>query len=407
MKSISTSQAKRRGAIAPLMAVLMLPLLGMLAFSIDVGYIVLVQTDLQNAADAGALAGAERLQDLFVQYNLPMLTANQQQAILTQATTNVAPNSTTGAPGSPMYTAEQFAKYNKAGGVYISVPDSDVTFGYLDASGNYSTSSGKFPNSISVTTRRDDTANTPLSLFFGPVFNVSTENLTATARATIYAGDITTLKAVAGIDSHMMPVALDVNIWQNFYNTGKSPDGNTYYAANGLPELLVYPTDTNTPGSFGLVDVGPPANDTPAFRTWIDTGTTPNDISYLVKNNLLPVSMSNPQPWKVGPGLTSTLQDSFAGEMGKPNLIPLFTPASQTPYVAATGTGQNATYAIVGFAGVTVSSASGDGSNMNISVQPMGNIDVTSVITNPTPAGTSSSSFSTSPTTFISAKLTQ
>jgi hypothetical protein len=367
---------------------------------------VLVQTDLQNAADAAALAGAERLQELFVQYNSPGLTGAQQTAILTQATTNVAPNTSTGTPGSPMYTAEQFSNYNKAGGVYISVLDSDVTFGSLSATGSYTTSYTGCPNTISVTTRRDGNANTPLSLFFGPVFNVSSENMTATARATIYAGDITTLKVIQGIDAHILPVALDVNIWKNFYQTGKSPDGNIYYGPNGDPQLLVYPTDTNTPGSFGLIDVGPPQNNAPAFRNWIDDGETPNDIQYLLNNNLLPVSMSSPANWKVGPGLKSTLLTDFQGEIGKPNLIPLFTPSSQTPYVAAAGQGQNATYAVVGFAGVTISQATGNGNNMNISVQPAANIDATSVITNPTPAGTTQSSFTTSPTTFISAKLT-
>ena len=406
MKRIIQNKVRRPGAVAPLMALLMLPLLGMLAFSIDVGYIVLVQTDLQNAADAAALAGAERLQSLFVQYNNPGLTAAQQSAILTQATTNVAPNTTTGAPGSPMYTAEQFSNYNKAGGVYISVLDSDVTFGYLDGSGNYSTTYTSFPNTISVTTRRDTNANTPLSLFFGPVFNVSSENMTANARATIYAGDITSLQAIQGIDAHILPVALDVNIWKNFYQTGQSPDGTIYSGPNGYPELQVYPTDTNTPGSFGLVDVGPPQNNAPAFRNWIDTGETPNDITYLLSNNLLPVSMSSPAPWKVGPGMKSTLLTNFQSEIGNPNLIPLFTPASQSPYTAASGNGQGATYAIVGFAGITISEATGHGSNMNISVQPMANIDATTVFSNVAPAGTTQTSYSTSPTTFISAKLT-
>src|SRR6266404_7484624 len=145
---------RRHGAIAPLVAVLMLPLLGMLAFSVDVGYIVLVQTDLQNAADASALAGAERMQTLFVQYNTPGLTTAQKTTVLLQATTNVAPNSSTGAPGSPMYTAKQFSNYNKAGGVNISVPNSDVTFGMTDASGTFSSSYLAFPNTIVVTTRR-------------------------------------------------------------------------------------------------------------------------------------------------------------------------------------------------------------------------------------------------------------
>jgi Flp pilus assembly protein TadG len=383
----------------------MLPILGMCAFSIDIGYIILAQTDLQNAADAAALAGAERLQELYVDYTSPGLTNSQLSAILQTATTNVAPSGSV--PGSPMYTAEQYAKYNKAGGVYITVPDSDVTFGYLDANGSYSTTYVGFPNTISVTTRRDGTANTPLDLFFGPVFNKSTQSLTAIAQATIYAGDVTTLKKVTGVEAHILPVALDVNIWKTFYTSGASPDGLIHLADNGRPQLHVYPTDTNTPGSFGLLDVGLPANDAPAFRDWITGGLTPNDIQYLLDNSMLPVSTSSPKDWKVGPGMKSTLVTNFQDEMGKPNLIPLFVPAQQAPYVAASGTGQNATYAIVGFVGVTISQASGDGSNMDISLQPMGNIDVTSVIPTPTPAGTSQSTFSTGMTTFISAKLTR
>src|SRR5438128_1925132 len=81
----------------------------------------------QSAADAAALAGAEKLQELYVQYTLP--DQLYQSAILTTATTNVA--------GSPMDTAEKFASYNKAGNVSISVRDQDVTFGFVDANGAY------------------------------------------------------------------------------------------------------------------------------------------------------------------------------------------------------------------------------------------------------------------------------
>ena len=89
-----THQTRRRGAIVPLFALLLIPLLAMLAFSIDAGYMVLVKTDLQNAADAAALAGAEKMQDPYVQYNMP--SQLKQSAILLAATTNTA--------GSPMST---------------------------------------------------------------------------------------------------------------------------------------------------------------------------------------------------------------------------------------------------------------------------------------------------------------
>src|SRR6266481_341890 len=107
MRHFLHKEARRRGAVIPLFAILLIPLLGMLAFSIDIGYIAWVRTDLQTAADAAALAGAEKLQALYVQYTMPGQTS--QNAILNNAVTNTS--------GSPMATAEAFASYNKAGNV--------------------------------------------------------------------------------------------------------------------------------------------------------------------------------------------------------------------------------------------------------------------------------------------------
>ncbi|UCG88261.1 MAG: hypothetical protein JSW71_06875, partial [Gemmatimonadota bacterium] len=48
----------RRGALLVLAAAMVVVIVGMIAFAVDVGYITLVRTQLQVAADAGALAGA-------------------------------------------------------------------------------------------------------------------------------------------------------------------------------------------------------------------------------------------------------------------------------------------------------------------------------------------------------------
>jgi len=52
------SARRRRGIIAVFSAVLMVVMMAMVAFSVDIGYIASVQTDLQRSVDAGALAGA-------------------------------------------------------------------------------------------------------------------------------------------------------------------------------------------------------------------------------------------------------------------------------------------------------------------------------------------------------------
>jgi hypothetical protein len=269
--------------------------------------------------------------------------------------------------------------------------------------------------------------------------------LQATATATLYAQDVTSLQVYQwlntgqSVGAHILPVALDVNIWNYFYTSqGKSPDGQLHLASNGHPQLFIYPNGpwaldpTGNGGNFGLVDVGLPANNVPAFRSWIDEGQTPNDINYLINNNLVPVSMPGPgqvgpQPWKAGPGLKSTLQSSFNDQLYQPNLIPLFLPQSapvgwmsltpnataRTPYQAGSSSGQNNTYAIVGFVGAMISQADGNGSNMNISIQPSAVVDPTASMPNPKPVGTQFSQFgsgtSSGPviTTFASAKLTQ
>jgi hypothetical protein len=401
------SAKRRRGAVAPMTALLIIPLVGMLAFSVDVGYMVLVQGELQNAADAAALAGAEKLQGLYVQYYLP--GQPEQTHIYNKAVNN------TGTVDCPKYTAKRFSAYNKAGNTFITVPDADVTFSYDDGTGTIQAPAypARFPNRITVVARRDSTANTPLSLFFGSIFSKNSVEMTAVASATIYAGEATSISAIPGVNAHILPVALDINIWKEFLTSGKSggPNGTINYDDNGVPQLHVYPNPGNAPGSFGLIDTGPPANNVPAFRDWIDDGQTPNDVQYLLDHAMLPVSTTAPKWWKCGPGLKSTLVDNFAGVMGQPNLIPLFIPVNpnfDSSYQAAQGSGSNAQYNVCGFVGVTVTQADGSGSNMQISVQPMAVVDPTIFITNPTPARPlTGNPLGSLTTTFISAKLTQ
>jgi hypothetical protein len=127
-----------------------------------------VKSDLQNTADAAALAGAEKLQQLYVLYNMPGQPSQAQ--ILAAATTNSSPS-------SPMATAERFANLNRAGNVNITLLEQDINFGLTDAQGNYTSPYSGFPNTIEVTVRRDDTANGRVGLFVGGVLGMSNVSL--------------------------------------------------------------------------------------------------------------------------------------------------------------------------------------------------------------------------------------
>src|SRR5262249_28799892 len=158
-------------------------------------------------------------------------------------------------------TAQQVAAANKAGGVSVTVPAADVTFSYWDGTHDFAAiSAANFPNTVTVVTRRDDTANGQLGLFFARIFGKTSTPLTATASATIFAGAVNSLKSIPGVNAHTLPVAFDYNFWVKYAGTGKSPDGNIYNGANGNPQVQVYPYPGQAPGSFGLLDVGVPAN---------------------------------------------------------------------------------------------------------------------------------------------------
>ena len=55
---VRTHRRTRQGAVLVLAAVLMTILFTFVAFSVDIGYVVVANAELQNAADAAALAGA-------------------------------------------------------------------------------------------------------------------------------------------------------------------------------------------------------------------------------------------------------------------------------------------------------------------------------------------------------------
>ena len=58
-KQHDSNKRSRRGVTLVLAAFLMVLMLGMVAFAVDCGYMVLVRSQLQGAADAAAMAAAE------------------------------------------------------------------------------------------------------------------------------------------------------------------------------------------------------------------------------------------------------------------------------------------------------------------------------------------------------------
>jgi Flp pilus assembly protein TadG len=396
---------RRRGAVTPLVALMLVPFTGMVAFALDIAWIVQSRSDLQSAADAAALAGAEQLMNGFVQYNTPSQTG--LATILSTAET------------SAKTYAKNFASYNTAGGVSsLTLKDADIEFGFTDASKNYTAAPtyAGFPNTIKVTMRLDSSANGALKLFFAPIFGMTSTNVRATAAATIYTANVNDFTSSGG-NAPVLPMTLDMNAWNTFISNGKSSDGTTHTDSNGAPQLEVYPSPGLASGNFGMLSLDDSSNSASAISGWIGSGVGASDLSTLHSNHLLPapgVTATVNTEWKGAPGFkASDLNDLTVGTSF---LMPLFEPVVSTSgasYQAtadstgpaagkSAGHGSNTYYDIVGFVAVQISQVD---KSSDAYVQPAAMISPTFVydLSTVAPAGTTSSLT----TTFTTPKLTQ
>jgi Flp pilus assembly protein TadG len=152
------NRPQHRGAILLLTVFLIVVLLGMIAFAVDLGYLMMAKTQLQAAADSAALAAAGSM--------------GQSQTIATSA-------------------AKSFAAQNLVGTQPVQLASSDIIYGTWDkATHTFTAISNGLSNAAKVTARADSTTSGPIPLFFGRIFNLYSVNLSASATATCNPRDI-------------------------------------------------------------------------------------------------------------------------------------------------------------------------------------------------------------------------
>ena len=144
--------SKRRGSVITLIAVFSVALLGMVAFAIDLGYVATVDTELQRATDAGALAGAG------------MLVNGTQEAEA---------------------VVRDYVKQNLVGATTVTDNDIVVEFGQWDDTAKTFTLGGTLPSAVRVTVNRPDQP-----LFFARIFGYDQFSLSTSAIATYQPRDI-------------------------------------------------------------------------------------------------------------------------------------------------------------------------------------------------------------------------
>lgn len=184
----------QRGATAVVIALVITVLIGFVALATDVGYVSVTKNELQNIADAAALAGAGELGNIYKgltydEQQVLTLDANQVDAIEASAKDVVGEGK------------------NRAGGGNIIIDDGDIFINKWSGT-SFTSDNYNQPNAVRVTARRDSSANGPISTFFAKIFGI--DNLDVSADATA---------ALTGLASGEPPFPVGISKhWFDFYD---------------------------------------------------------------------------------------------------------------------------------------------------------------------------------------------
>ncbi len=369
----------RRGTIVILAAFLSIVLVGMVAFCVDIGYILSAKEDMQRSADSAALAACWDF-----------------GAKLSKG------NTTAVAAGSARTTAAQYASLNHVTGSPMSLnantandPNGDVVLGYVSDFKNpqsaFQTDGTNGYNTVQVTLHKNSTENGKVPYFFARVFGMTGQDLHSTAMAGLI-HDVNGFKAPGdGSNIGILPYALDLQTWNSLVaNSGTDsysydPATHTVKAgSDGLVEVNLFPQGTGSPGNRGTVDIGSSNNSTADIARQIVYGISPADFAALGKP--LQFDSTGKLTLNGDTGISAGVKDELNSIKGQPRVIPIFS--------AVSGNGNNAQYTIVKWQGVRIMNVQLTGSmsqkNVMIQVAPA---QIKGVVASGT-TGTSNSVFS-------------
>jgi len=331
-------------------------MLAMVAFSVDLGYVLTAKEELQRTADASALAACW-------DYG-KSLSKGQTYTVATQ---------------SGRSAASTYASYNQITKNPTQIdtntsnsPGGDVVFGYISdlggASNNFQTGATTNYNAIQVRVRKDSSLNGKVPYFFARIFGIQGQALTAQATAAMVR-DVSGFKAPAdGTNIDLLPFALDLQTW-NGLMAGSGDDAwkwdpatkKVVAGSDGVLEVNLYPQGTGSPGNRGTVDIGSSNNSTSDIARQILNGISPSDLAAM--GGKIEFNSDGKLFLNGDTGISAGVKDELASIMGQPRIIPIFS--------AVTGNGNNATYTIVKWQGIRIVNVklTGSMSQKNVMIQ--------------------------------------
>jgi hypothetical protein len=317
-----------------LAALLIILLMGMVALALDLGYIVLVRTQLQVAADSAAMAGAAQMIESI---------------------------------DDVIATAQEFADHHFAGNKHVELNSGDVEFGFWNFQTRQFSPAASNENAVRVMTRRDETAGGEAPLFFAKALGIDSCAVRAEATAAFVNNFVGFNVPPPDESLSFLPLALDQETCQGML-AGIGTDDWGWNAdlkqvtsrPDGSVEVNLYPEDTGEAGNRGTVDIGNPNNSTADIERQILHGVTAEDLSF--HGGKLELGDDGVLELNGDTGISAGLKDALEAIVGKPQIIPIFSEVNNP--------GNNAQYSIVGFAGVRIVEVELTGNNKRVMIQP-------------------------------------
>jgi hypothetical protein len=252
--------------------VFMVVLLGFAALTIDVGVMYNTRADLQQAADAAALAAASSLaSDAMMQVRMGADGSNMLAQIVNLSSTR----------------ADSLASMNPSFGTLTTIIESsDITRGWLDPADGTATLQTAVAldqyNAVQAVVRREaEGSNGPVTFLFAPIFgNLMGE--TAALATAIYDDRVGGFD-VSSLPDGLLPFTIHEDMYEEYFADGDDEYGYDedleliYSGPDGIREINLYPHDM-APGNFGLLNIGTPNMGTPALRDHIENGVPPEDF---------------------------------------------------------------------------------------------------------------------------------
>lgn len=350
----------RKGNVVALTALFMVFMIGIVAFAVDLGYLLIARSQLQNSADSAALAGGWNLIDEEILQTGTVSDTDFTEARLVSVDFAARNKVCSTAP----YVSINLQN-NVTGDVVIgrlndlTDPDEEMTFA----------DPNRF-NAITVRVKRTSEQNGEVPFFFGRIFGFEGIPMEAEATAAL-------LRDVAGYrldegdpNIDLLPFALDEVTWDALIEDGVGndqwswdPDSKTISSgSDGILEVNLYPQGTGSPGNRGTVDIGSSNNSTAVIASQILNGISASDLEY--HGGELTFDDNGELELNGDTGISAGVKDELASIKGQPRMIPIFRSVS--------GPGNNAMYVIVKFVGIRILDVKLTGSmnSKRVTIQP-------------------------------------